>query len=538
MTEANPAIQSNEAGLQFFARGMYEHAEHCFRRAISLIPAGAYAEAHNNLGILLQTTGRSLEAIREYRKSIEISPKFSRPYSNMAALCEGAGRFEDAIKVYHQALRLTPEVGVIWHNMAGSYREMGRFKEAVYSYERLMELDCRNAAAGASYVYTIDMEPSSTPEQRKAAKERWNRTYARVIQKPQIIDRDPDRRLRVGYVSGDFKLHSAAFAFADVLFGHTKDFEVFCYSSTVTEDDATERFARAVDHWYRCVGMSDDQLDALIRRDRIDILVDLSGYTAANRIQMFTRHPAPIQIHAWGYLNCPGIPSIPQTILDPILDVDGTNLHLPCVFHYRPPTSPDVKPMPFIKNRYLTLGYLGRWSKVTPEVAAVWRRILTEVVPNARLMIKDKCFRDERRREETVKFLGIPRERISMTHLTGYYEHLDDHGKIDLALDPWPVNGGVSSLECLWMGVPIVTMTGDRPSARVGTSLMTTLGLKEYTATDADSYVTAVHRALSDLKTLNAIRLGMRERIKSTVIGDAGLYVAHLERLYRGLWHK
>ena len=538
MPELHPAIISNNLGLAFFNRGMFQEAEQAYRRAIDLVPTGAYAEAFNNLGIVLQQTNRLVEASTCYRRAMQISPVFSRAASNMACVCEEIGRYDDAIKFYRHALRLEPGVGAIWHNLAGTLRETRRYIDAKAAYEKCLELDPKNAQAHCSYVYTVDQDPSATVEERRAIKQKWNDLHSLRGARPAPINPDPERRLRIGYVGGDFRLHSVAFAFADVLFGHDrKKFEVFCYSSTVREDDATDKFQCSVDHWRRIVGKSDHEVAKYVRDDQIDILVDMSGYTAANRLTMFTLHPAPVQLHAWGYLNAPGIPSIPVTVMDDVLDPDGEHPHLPCVFHYRAPLGPDVNQLPALTTSHVTLGYLGRWSKVTAEVAALWREVMAEI-PNSRLVIKDKTFVSSERREKAIELLGIPAERLETLVTTGHFDHLADHHRIDIGLDPWPTNGGVSTLEALWMGIPIVTMPGDRPSSRVGASVMTTLGLSEFVANGAASYIGAVRNALHDRKRLNGIRLGMRERMQSTVLGNAALYVAHLERLYRDLWRK
>jgi predicted O-linked N-acetylglucosamine transferase (SPINDLY family) len=529
----HPAIEANNLGLALYQKGMFQHAESSYRRAISLVPAGAYAEAHNNLGILLQTTGRTGEAAIAYRRAMEVQPNFSRAASNLGCVAEELGRYEDAIKLYRHALAIEPAIGVIWHNLAGIYRELSRFDEAYECYEKTIALDPKNAAAHASLVYTRDMDPRTTREESAAVKARWHAAHAIKAEPAAITDPDPDRRIRVGYVSGDFRLHSVAFAFANVLFGHDRrKFEVFCYSTTMREDPATERFRESVDHWTRIIGLTDEVAAQRIRDDKIDILVDLSGYTAGNRLPLFTMRPAPIQLHAWGYLNGVGIPEIPHTILDAALD--PASAHLPCVFHYRAPEAPAVAPLPARKNGHITFGYLGRWSKVTAEVAAVWCDVM-QAIPSAKMVIKDKTFGQEEHRQRARDLLGLPADRVETLVQNGHYPHLADHGRIDIGLDPWPTNGGVSTLEALWMGVPVLTLPGDRPSGRVGASVMTTLGLPGFVARDRDDYVLKAV-ALANKVQLAELRAGMRERMKKTVIGDAGLYVAHLERAYRRLW--
>lgn len=539
MTLAHPAIQANDLALKLYARGKFGEAESSYRRAIELVPAGAYPEAHNNYGILLHNMRRMPEAVAHYRRALELAPTFAQAASNLAAVCEAIGDHDNAIKFYRFALQHQPGIGVIWHNLAGMYRERGDFDLAYECYAKCMELDPKNFEAHCSVIYSIDMDPRKTPEERAAAKLKWSETHAYKSECPLPVHADPERKLRVGYVSGDFRMHSVAFAFSDVLFGHDRrQFEVFAYSTTVAEDVATERMSRSVDGWRKIVGLTDQEVFDQIRTDKIDILVDLSGYTALNKLKVFTMWPAPVQLHAWGYLNDPGLPQIPHNLTDPVIDPEGKGVHLPCVFHFRPPAAPDVGPLPMFKNGHITLGYLGRWMKVTPDVASLWHDVMM-ALPGARLVLKDRRFVDPGARQAALKLLQLPPERVTLLEQTGHYPHLDDHNRADLGLDPWPTNGGVSSMESLWMGLPMVTLPADRASGRVTASLLTTLGLDGlFVANSRDDYIAKVVAAVSNPRDLARIRGNLREKMKKTVICDAGLYVAHVDRAYRMLWRQ
>lgn len=347
------------------------------------------------------------------------------------------------------------------------------------------------------------------------------------------------RKIRIGYVSADFRVHSVAFAFQCMLTDYDrKTFEVILYSNTMVEDGMTAKLRRHATDWRNVVALTDDQLVEQIRHDKIDILVDLSGWTGGNRMVAFCKRPASIQVHGWGYLNGTGLPCMDYILLDPVLGQQDQYAEkvaaLPCVFHYEPPDlCPDVNALPALKNGFVTFGYLGRWSKVSDETVTVWAEILRRV-PTALLYVKDRRFRDPRQKMEARQRFGDVADRLRFAGATGHYYHLQAHQQIDIGLDPFPINGGVSTLEALWMGVPVVCRLGERAHGRVAASVMRTVGLRGWVSGTVEGYIaTAEETALADIDHVATLRRSLRGMMRRSVIGDPKAYVAAVEDAYR-----
>ena len=349
------------------------------------------------------------------------------------------------------------------------------------------------------------------------------------------------RKLRLGYVSPDFRIHSAAFLFSPVVWGHDRSrFEVWCYSSVMSKDQMTAKHMLVCDHWVECYGVSDKDLAERIRADGINVLIDLAGHTAQTRLGVFVLKPAPVQVSGWGYLAAPGVPEIDWHFADLVLIPPEERCHyvekiwdLPSTMHYTPPDGcPEVGPLPALANGYVTFGYLGRWSKVTPPVIDVWASIL-RAVPTAKLLLKDKQFANSDRILETMARFGDVAKRLEFMPVSGHLQHLEAYGRVDVALDPWPAGGGVTTLEALWMGVPTITMMGDRPSCRASASIMTVAGLAEWVAHTQGYYIALAMTALEDLQEQ---RLTMRARMESTALADTVAYIRAVEDAYLKMW--
>lgn len=348
--------------------------------------------------------------------------------------------------------------------------------------------------------------------------------------------------IRLGYVSPDYRIHSAAFAFTPVLWAHNrKRFHVTCYSDTLVADPMTVKCRAMADAWVECYGVSDRDLVERIKADRIDVLIDLAGHTANTRLPVFTAGAAPVVCSGWGYIGAPGIPGMVH-FADPVLIPPAERSSyaeriwdLPATFHYQPPDGcPDPSQLPALRNGHVTFGYLGRWTKVTRPVLDVWGAVLRNV-PDSRLILKDKAFQDPKLRQDVMHRLGTER-RVSFLPMTAHIQHLDAYRQVDIALDPWPMGGGVTTLEAAWMGVPSVTLYGDRPSSRASSSIMTALGLQQLVAQDLDSYIAAaLDYARMPLSDRVALRARLRDRMMKSPLCDTPRYVAAVEQAYTTL---
>lgn len=530
----------SDAGLFYYQHGKLDDAERCYLKAIEAAPD--YVEPRNNLGLVFQNRHDYATAMKHYRRTLEINPNYPAAYANIGTLAEEAGRFQEAQEFYKRSLALNPGQPYVWHNVAGTCRELWQFEEAYYAFDSSYELAKDDALAGGGVVYCRDVDSRTTPEQSLAEKRKWWERFHRPAREWKKGG-DPNKRIKIGYVSADFFCHSVAFAFSILFYGHTrKDFEVIVYSMRAYEDSITQSLKEHCDKWHSIVGKSDNEVEAKIIEDEIDILVDLSGFTSGHRLGIFTSRPAPVACHAFGYLNGVGLPEIQNILLDETLGYDPSQYteriwKLPCVFHYRAPDSPPLMPLPAIgHNGGITFGYLGRWAKVSDETCRVWGEIVN-AVPRAVLLLKERSFFSGDNKKRALDRLGLVEDQVLFQGLTGHYIHLATHNIVDICLDPFDLNGGVSSLDALWMGCPVVTKIGTRASGRVGASLMRTIGLREFVAETAEQYKRiAIDMANEATEDLNILRTTMRKRMEQTVVGNGAKYVAHVEHCYRQMW--
>jgi predicted O-linked N-acetylglucosamine transferase (SPINDLY family) len=322
--------------------------------------------------------------------------------------------------------------------------------------------------------------------------------------------------------------------------------EVFCYSNHRGVDELTLRLRPSVDHWRTVVGVTDAVLADVIRRDGIDILVDLSGHTAGHRLETFARKPAPVQVSWVGYFDTTGLDTIDYILLDRFVcpaEAEGGYservLRLPDGYLcYAPQSDQPVAPLPASTCGYVTFGCFNKVAKVTPQVVELWSRIL-HTVPEARLCLKDTAFDDAAVRERYTRLFashGIGHDRLTLLGRTPYQEYLETFAQIDIALDPFPFNGGTTTIESLWMGVPVVALAGDRFVGRMGVSHLSNLGLSELIADSPAAYVDTAVQLACDLPRLTALRSGLRERMTASPLTDGQRFTQALEGLYRQMW--
>jgi len=365
--------------------------------------------------------------------------------------------------------------------------------------------------------------------------------------KEHLNSRDPDRRLRIGYVSADFRTHSAAFCFKPVLLNHDKTrFEITCYSSSLQEDGYTKDFRRAADRWRNVTQMSGDEFSAQIRADQIDILVDLSGHSAGNRLGVFARKPAPIQVTAWGHATGTGLPTVDYLFSDPVACPAEVRhlfaekiVDLPCVITIEESlgqTQPSDPPV--LSKGHITFGAFNRSTKVTDEVVALWARLL-HAVPQSRLLLKHYGFNQpalQLRMLEKFASHGVSPDSIAFLGTTSRPEHLAAFKNVDIALDPFPQNGGISTFESLQMGVPTVAMLGKTIPSRATGAILAAVGLRDWVAEDADGYLAIAEKFAAMPDHLKALRHDLPARLSSCPATNNVLYTRAVEAAYRTMW--
>jgi protein O-GlcNAc transferase len=539
-----PEILSN-LGIALRELGRSDAAIACYRQALALKPN--YPAALSNLGNALRDQGRVDEAIECYQQALLLRPDYPEALSNLGATFQDSSRRDEAIDYYRQALAVTPDFPEVLVNFGNVLKEQGKVDEAIAYYERAIRVKPGYADAYSNKLLTLHYSERHIAGNTLAEAQRFAHQVAPTKARTDFANTaDPDRRLRVGYVSADFRTHPVGLFLEGVLANqNTNNIEVFCYSNTRTSDDVTKRLREAAGHWRTIVRMADADADALIRRDAIDILVDLSGHTAGNRLSLFALKPAPVQATWLGYLDTSGLPAMDYFLTDrfvvPVEDEASfteTVLRLPdahfcflAAAHDVPIVSrPEVEP--------LILGSFNNWAKVSDGTIALWSRLLAEI-PESRLLLRYNGLGDPAIRGEAIRRFavqGIDADRFVLESGASRGEVLAAYNRVDIALDPFPYNGCTTTLEALWMGVPVVTLRGKRSVARASEAILTVVGLSNLVAEDSDAYVRIVKGLASDRKHLTKLRGDLRAMVEQSPICDCGRFARMLEGLYREMW--
>lgn len=530
-------------------RGDLTAAIECFRRAIAVEPN--LATAHFNLGnaLLAQNDAAAIDA---YRRAIELKPDLADAHMNLGTVLRRQGQARAAVACFRRAVALRPDYAAAYDNLAGMLAEMGQLDEAVAANRRALELGPTSAAAHSNLIFNLNFDASLGLAEHQAERRRWATQHADALTPAaarQPADRDPERRLRIGYVSAHFRAYAASYAFGGVLTHHDPaNVEIFCYSDTRQEDELTSIFRRVAHHWRDNADLSDAALAERIARDRIDILVDLVGHMSSHRLLAFARKPAPIQITAWGEPTGTGLKTMDYLFADPVLIPPDERplfaekiIDLPGALGYWTPEKlPEPGQLPARANGFVTFGSFNRRAKVTPSVLRDWSAILREL-PDARLVLKAKQFGDPAEQAELhdeFARAGMPTERVIFLGQTGRAEHFAAYRRLDLALDPFPHGGGMTTLDALAMGVPVITRTGRTIPSRLAASCLTALDLKQFIAADAEGYVATAVAAARDLAALERLRAELPARLAHSSIGDARRYAAAVEDAYRAAWRR
>ena len=423
---------------------------------------------------------------------------------------------------------------------------------SVASYRRALALRPEDAALHSDLIFALNFDPAATPADQQAERARWDerhaRRYATAI-KPHPNNRDPGRRLRIGYVSSHFRHQAGTYAFGGVLTHHDRTgFEIICYSDTRQEDDLTPILRACAATWHRTADLSDEQLAELIRSDGIDILVELAGHMQGSRLLACARKPAPIQLNAWGEPTGSGLATIDYLLADPVLVPPAERAQfadriadLPCTIAYWVPDAlPEPAPLPALSRGYVTFGSFNRLSKVLDPVLRAWAEIL-RALPQSRLVLKDRLLDEASQRTPMLAVLaeeGVAPDRVTFLDYTGRAGHFAALQEIDIALDPFPHGGGMTTLDALWMGVPVVTWPGHTASSRIAAACLTAVGLTDFIARDPASYVQLALAKAADLDALAQLRARLRGQVAQSAVGNLDRYTRAVEAIYRQIWQR
>lgn len=511
------------------------------------------AEIRNNLGNALAAQGRMEQAAVQYERALSLTPGHALAHSNLGNILMHNGRLSEAIVHFQRAIALKPDFAQAHNNLGLAYQSQGEIEQALAQYQRALSLrsDYIDAHGNLLMVlnYVASADPASVYTAHLDFARRWEAPLAAQRQ-PHPNDRSSERRLKIGYVSSDFRQHSVAHFIEPVLENHDRErFEIYCYSNHFQEDDMTARLKKWANHWRRIAGIPDEAVAKQIRADRIDILVDLNGHTANNRLLMFARKPAPVQITWLGYPNTTGLTAMDYRITDGHADPVGMTEHLhseklmrlpECFSCYRPPReAPEISELPARKNGCITFGSFNHQAKISPAVMAAWAGIL-QAIPGSRLVIKNPGLGDAPTQQAVrgrFMTLGITSERLELLGLDRSPEvHLKRYQDIDIGLDPFPYNGTTTTCEALWMGVPVVTLAGRSHAGRVGVSQMSNLDMPELVCQTTEEYIAIAVRLANDLERLGQLRKELRPRMAASPLTDARRFTKNLEQAYLAMW--
>jgi predicted O-linked N-acetylglucosamine transferase (SPINDLY family) len=545
------AAAHNNLGNALREQGQLDEAEACLRQALRIEPE--YAEAHYNLGIVLGRQLRLDDALASYQQAIRINPEFVDAHLNAGNALRDQGRLDDAIAAYRAALRVKPDSADAENNLGNVLKDEGLLDEAVAAYRAALRFKPDATHMHSNLVMTLHYHPSYDAKAIYEECRSWNRQHAEHLKdliQPHANHRDPERRLRIGYVSPNFGEHVDSFFTIPLLSSHDhRQFEIFCYSDVARPDALTQRLRGYADAWRDTLDLSDQQLADMIRNDQIDILIDLKLHTARNRLLVFARKPAPVQV---SWLGCPattGLTTIDYRLSDPYLDPPGLfdrfyseqTIRLPDTFWCYDPLVEQPLPvndLPALKTGTVTVGCLNNFCKINDGCLALWAKVL-HAVPQARLLLRAPRGQARERVLAVLEQNGIAATRVEFAAKQPRLDYLKLHHQIDFCLDPIPCNGHTTSLDAFWMGVPTITLVSTQTAfGRAGWSQLCNLSLKELAAQTPEEYVALAAGLAADLPRLKKLRSTLRDRMQHSPLMDDNRFARGMEEAYRHMWRK
>ena len=548
---SDPADEWHRLGLEAQVAGQLPLAQQRYQQALRLDPRHALATL--NLAIVFAQSNHLNEALLTVERASMFDGVHAVVPMNWALMALEADRIDDALAQARRSVEMAPK-GLIGNPsrmaLAMVLGVAGKPGEAIPLYNEILDTEPKHGAAGPNSCFVQTLTTAAPGDLRKQ-RDRWyaaNKFDGKI--EPHRNDRGTDRPLRVGYVGGDFKQHSAAFIFANVLLHHSQAVEMYLYSSLPVNAEAdirTKAFQAACGgRWRDISAMNDEDADRLIRRDKIDILVDLAAHTNGGRLGIFCRKPAPVQVTAWGFAHGTGVPEIDYFLADAVAIPEEERQHYaeriidtPCIVTMNPPEEYQLKGTsspPLKKNGYITFGCYARYEKMSDKCLECLGEIMRQV-PDAKMEFKDHAYRRPYSIRRILGFMrGVAPERLLFSIGTTHPDHMLAYQQADICLDPFPHGGGVVGLEQLYMGVPLITLYGSQPAGRSGSSVLTVLGRTDWIARTHEEYVAKAVEWADKPKELAKARLTLRdELLKSPVVAG---YAERVEAIYRDIWRK
>jgi len=540
----------HKLGVALYQCGKLEEAEQSLRQFLQAHPQAA--DAYNNLGVVLNARGLLVAAEHAFRQALEREQDYAAAHNNLGIALRNQGKLSMAIEHFRLAQQLDPHNADIRNNLGDIFKEQGKLDAAIEHYQEALKLRPEFHQVHSNLLFILSYNVLYPPEEMYEAHLAWDKIQGKAG-KALAFKHTPDKktveqRLRIGYVSPDFNDHAVSFFLEPILKAHNRQqVEVFCYAEVNNPDAVTRRLQAQADHWRSTVGLSDEAVAQLIFADGIDVLIDLAGHTAGNRLKAFTYKPAPVQATYLGYFTTTGLATMDYWITDEVLTpMDTVELatetcyRLPrcCLTYQASAAAPDiVQP----DHEHITFGSFNQISKMSADAIALWSAVL-RAVPDSKLLIKAKQLADmgvQSKVQQQFAEHGIAAERLILLSATASYrEHLAIYGQVDIALDTIPRTGGSTTADALWMGVPVITLAGERFIERLSASMLNALDLEELITHSREDYVACAVALAQDPDRRRILRASLRQRMAHSPLCDATGLARALERAYRTMWQR
>jgi len=528
--------------------GALEEAECCFRQGLKDV--GLQPELLLGLGLSLLDQLRCQEALELMLQLIECRPQDAEAHFYAGNALHALGQIAGAESEHRLCISLKPDYTMAWNNLGNDLRDQGRLDEAADAYIKALQLKPDYMRAHSNLLFALHYT-SGSAKASFAEHRHWDEVHAKPLRPVSPVyanTADVGRKLRIGYVSPDFREHSVAYFIEPILADHDREYvEVYCFSDVKKVDSVTQRLKGYADKWVDISACSDDAVADIVRQESIDILVDLAGHTRHHRLMVFARKPAPVQVTYLGYPATSGMTAMDYRLTDEWADPIGQEryhseklLRLPGGFLCYTPSleAPELASLPYRKNGYITFGCFNHLSKVSSEVVAIWAEILQQL-PGSQIVLKHISLQDAKVRERYLQIFetnGVDRDRINMLDWSASVgEHLACYSQVDIALDTFPYNGTTTSCEALWMGVPVVCLKGKTHAGRVGLSLLASVGRPEWVAGNKKEYVSLALQ-LAEPEHLSELRTGLRQEMAASSLCNRRETTHALEDAYRSMW--
>src|SRR5271170_2447549 len=539
----------NHLGSALRSAGQFDQAIETYRQAIQIKPTDY--EMYYSLGDGYYDAGKLAQAADAYRAALKLKPDYAEVHCQLGNVLNSMGAFDEAVLSYRMALKLKPDFAEAHCRLCNGYKDQGRLDEMIQAYHEALKSHPDSKDIYSNLAYALYFLPDYDAAEIHEAQKKWNDRFAAPLKEyfqPHENDRDPERKLRIGFVSPDFYDHCQSF-FTIPLLSHLnrEQWEIYCYSNVLKPDAVTDRIRGHADAWRTITDVKDQDAAEMIRDDKIDILVDLTLHMALNRLLVFAYKPAPVQVTWLGYPGSTGLETMDYRLSDPYLDPPGTDLsvyseqtlRLPETFWcYDPQTEePPANDPSAAKNGFVTFGCLNNFAKVNARVPELWGKVMAACA-DSRLILLAPTGSARQRFLDQLKKHGIDPARVEFVDRMSRTDYLKLHQRIDIALDPFPCNGHTTSMDAIWMGVPVVTLTGNTAISRGGRSILSNIGVPELIAETPEEYVNIATKLAGDLPRLAELRRTLRGRMEASPLMDAKRFARNIEAAYREMWRK